>query len=472
MTEPLPGFDNVRPLLADELGVTYLASRPGPGPEIALDRQAPAARSPDGRPETAVRLLELTVPGRPARRQFRNACLVATMLNVQPGFLPLLEVDFTPDHHPYLVTEVPSGTLAARLVIGPLPPQIAIGLAAALAKTLATAHASGVLHLDVRPANIVRTAAAPTPLLAHFGISRAVSAAGRTELPVECLIHAARELFGWDTPGPAADVYGLASTLYTMLAGHAPYTAEARLGRAALYQRTLRGGPPPITRPGIPPALTALIAAMMEPNPSSRPTLPEVIDQLGPQTPASTALTAAWPLPPPPQTQPPQTQPPQTQPASAATPPTPAASPRPSTPPAPFSEPAPSPSELSARLMRETPGQDQRAAPPSQPQPLPDAAARPTSGSVQAPATTSTTETTSSTELPRRVPRTPAHPPPIPATPILTAPELSQLAAALASFQLPEVSSASSTATPSSGFPPPATGGLPAPATGESSAPT
>jgi hypothetical protein len=273
------GFDNARLLFADELGACYVADQAERGGE-----------------EVAVRLLTLTVPNRVSRRQFRSTCLAATALAGQPGVLALREADFTADLHPYLVTDVPGGTLAAGLADGPMPTQAAAGLGVRLATTLAAAHAAGVLHLDVRPANVMRCAQTSVPLLANFSVAHAVSAAGQAELPIECLLHAGRELFGWDTPGPPADVYGLASTLYTVLAGQAPHAGEARLGRAALYQRVLRGGPPPIARPGIPPQVTTLLAAMMDPNPANRPDLGQVSQILANHA-DNSRLTVGWTMP-------------------------------------------------------------------------------------------------------------------------------------------------------------------------------
>ncbi|HUZ36235.1 MAG TPA: protein kinase [Streptosporangiaceae bacterium] len=281
MDDVPPGYGEPRPLFTDELGTTYAARETGTGREVAL------------------RVLALTVPSRPARRQLRSSCLAAAALTGHPGVLDLYEVGFTDGHHPYLATARPAGSLADLLARhGPLPAAQAAGLGAALAGTLTAAHDKGILHLDVRPASVVHTQA-PAPLLAYFGVSRAVSVAGQAELPAEYLLHAAREMFGWDTPGPAADVYGLASTVYTALAGQAPYAAEARLGRAALYQRALRGGPAPVPRPGIPPALTALIAAMMDPDPGSRPAITDVAAELagiGPPELAATVFRPTGPL--------------------------------------------------------------------------------------------------------------------------------------------------------------------------------
>ncbi len=277
MAELPPGYEHFLPLFSDELGVTY-----GPG-------QAGG--------DTALRLLNLTVPNRVTRRQFRASCLAATPLAGQPGVLGLHEAEFTADHHPYLITDLPAGTLAARLAEGPLPVPAAAGIARSLASTLTAAHDAGVLHLDLRPGNVIRTGRGTVPLLAHFGVSRAVSAAGGGEPGTECLAYAGRELFGWDTPGRPADIYGLGATLYAMLAGQAPYAAEARLGRAALYQRVLRGGPPPIPRPGIAAGLTELIAAMMDPDPGSRPDPAEVVSGLASHAPAEASLTRDWGMP-------------------------------------------------------------------------------------------------------------------------------------------------------------------------------
>jgi hypothetical protein len=274
------GLDHIRqirPLASDPLGRLYLARRDSA--------------------EVAVRVLDVSVPGRAERRQFRRSCLVA--LPGQRGILHLHEVDFAADHRPYLVTDAPTGMLTAQLAAAPLGPRQAVGVAAALATTLAQAHRHGIVHLDVRPENVVQ-AGTGDPLLAWFGVGHAVSVAGQAELPVECLVHAGRELFGWDTPGPPADVYGLGSTLHAMLSGAAPYAGEARLGRAALYSRVLRGGPPPIARPGIPPGLIELIAAMMDPDPVNRPGPAEVAEHLArlhDEDGTRREDVTAWPLP-------------------------------------------------------------------------------------------------------------------------------------------------------------------------------
>ena len=252
------GYGVPRPLWEDEIGTSN------------------AARSEAGGTEVGLRLLRVTVPGRAERRRFRGACLSVSALTPHAGILTVHDAGFTADDHPFLVTDLPRDSLARRVTAdGPLDVPTAAAIGRTLAATLGAAHDRGILHQDVRPGTVV-WAAGPAPLLADFGVTQAALAVGAAELSPEALVHAAREVFGWETASPATDVHGLASTIYTMLAGQPPYHAEALLGRAALYQRVLRGAPPPVSAPEVPARLSALLADMMAPDPTSRPTMAEV----------------------------------------------------------------------------------------------------------------------------------------------------------------------------------------------------
>src|SRR5512135_2888757 len=101
--------------------------------------------------------------------RFRNEARAIAQLS-HPNIVQVFDVDIaaTP---PYLVMErVPGPTLDARLADGPLPVDQLIPLGIQIARALAAAHATGVFHRDVKPANIL--AAGPgTWKLADFGVA-------------------------------------------------------------------------------------------------------------------------------------------------------------------------------------------------------------------------------------------------------------------------------------------------------------
>jgi hypothetical protein len=169
----------------------------------------------------------------------------------------------------------PGGSAQAALDSGgPFRPDdvVVLGIRAVLA--LAHSHRRGVLHLDIRPANLF-TDAAGQCALADGGVTRAVNRADPATGVLFDPRYAARELFGWEEPGPPADVYALGATLAALLVGEPPNAEAARRGEAALYTSVCSGELTP-PQQGMPPVLGSLIARMTAADPSARPPLTEV----------------------------------------------------------------------------------------------------------------------------------------------------------------------------------------------------
>lgn len=157
---------------------------------------------------------------------------------------------------------------------GPLRPDDVVVLGIRVTAALAHSHKQGVLHLDVRPANLFRDAAGQWSL-ADGGLTRAIARAETRAGVLFDTRYASRELFGWEEPGPACDVYALGATLYTLLVGE-PAAAQAfQEGDAAVYATALGPGAVP-AGPNIAPALAALIGRMTAADPAARPPLTEV----------------------------------------------------------------------------------------------------------------------------------------------------------------------------------------------------
>ncbi|MDG3005043.1 serine/threonine-protein kinase [Paludisphaera mucosa] len=215
----IPGFAIERELGRGAMGVVYLARRDGLDRLVALKVVGGDAGPGDD-------------PG--ARRRWLAEARAASSVR-HPNVVSLHEYGEAGGWL-YLVLEyVPGGSLRERMD-GPLPPRDAAALVAAVALGVEHVHACGLLHLDLKPSNILvdgppgPPSAATTPRVADFGLARpgegpgttASSLAGPRGTPSYM---APEQIFGPDGLGPAADVHALGAILYEALTGRPPFRA-------------------------------------------------------------------------------------------------------------------------------------------------------------------------------------------------------------------------------------------------------
>jgi serine/threonine-protein kinase len=178
------------------------------------------------------------------------------------------------DH--YLVLQyVAGGALAARVTReGPLPWHLAARYVADVGEGLREVHAQGVVHRDVKPDNILWDPQRDEALLTDFGVSARLgcdSGAGGTPS------YMAPEAFDGQV-SPALDVYGLAASLFWLLTGELPFTADTI--NDLVYQ-VERGLPRPERRlEGVPEALEQVVRAGLSAAPGQRPGLDEFLRSL------------------------------------------------------------------------------------------------------------------------------------------------------------------------------------------------
>jgi serine/threonine-protein kinase len=124
---------------------------------------------------------------------------------------------------PFLVMPyVGGGTLAERLRRGPLPPARVAALVGQLAGALDYAHAQRVVHRDIKPANVLLRDAGLVPLLADFGIAKAIDHTSTGTAATGTVAYMAPELFdGWVSP--QSDIYALGCLCFELLTGQVPY---------------------------------------------------------------------------------------------------------------------------------------------------------------------------------------------------------------------------------------------------------
>ncbi|WP_194827759.1 serine/threonine-protein kinase [Nocardia sp. XZ_19_231] len=164
----------------------------------------------------------------------------------------------------------------SALRTGALAPDRALRIARATADALDCAHAAGLLHRDVKPANILLSEGAggsgERVLLTDFGIAKAIdeaTALTRTGTLVATLRYAAPEQLDGRATGPQSDQYSLACTLFHLLAGRPPYTATnaGALVGAHLMQPVPRISP---LVPGLPDAVDVVFARALAKDPDHR----------------------------------------------------------------------------------------------------------------------------------------------------------------------------------------------------------
>jgi serine/threonine protein kinase len=207
---------------------------------------------------------------------------ILAALGTHPHVITLYQRIVLDDGRPALVLERCTGSLDDSLHGDQrVALQHAAAIGIKIAGALETAHHHEVLHCDVRPANVLVTEWGE-PALAGFDESVRIDA-GRAYAPRHVTTaHTAPELLEGEAPTPASDVYGLASTLYELVAGRAAFRAYAGESPATVIVRVLSNPVRPIVGPDVPLELSDLLTWAMSADPAKRPPNPAwIAEELG-----------------------------------------------------------------------------------------------------------------------------------------------------------------------------------------------
>lgn len=177
----------------------------------------------------------------------------------------------------FLAMELAGGRPAADLVKerGRLDPDLVLAIGCDVARALAEVHALGLVHRDVKPANILvdGEGASPAVRLCDFGIARPALAAGDDQVtaagrPGTPSFMAPEQVDGQEVDA-RSDVYALGCTLYALLAGRPPFQGIPQYVMIAHVSEP----PPPIleVEPSVPPGLAAIVMRCLAKNPAERP---------------------------------------------------------------------------------------------------------------------------------------------------------------------------------------------------------
>jgi serine/threonine protein kinase len=162
--------------------------------------------------EVAVKVENRTLEGDKDRRRFIREARAAGAMSSHPHVVDLFDVGVTPDGHPYMIMELCLGTYADRMKGDLLGAAECRDVGSKIADALADAHVVGVLHRDVKPANILITRFGE-PALADFGLA-VLAETRESSITMELTpAYAAPEMFHHGRPVTASDVYSLCATM-------------------------------------------------------------------------------------------------------------------------------------------------------------------------------------------------------------------------------------------------------------------
>ena len=178
----------------------------------------------------AIKVLSRTALGEGESSQFRDEVDLMAQLSGHPSVVEIHDANVAESGQPYVVMQYcPMPSLAERLANGPLPVPDALKMGVQVASAVHTAHVMGIVHHDLKPANVLYSQFG-RPLLGDFGIATLVGATNQDVLGAS-LPWAAPEVLLNKQADARADVYSLAATVYTALTGHAPFATDDALTR-------------------------------------------------------------------------------------------------------------------------------------------------------------------------------------------------------------------------------------------------
>jgi len=223
--------------------------------------------------QTAIKVLHDHTSKPDDLRRFERERMSLRALSGHPNIVGVYDSGETVDGQHYTVLEyIDGGSVSDRITEGgALHWATAVEIGVQICAALDVAHRSGVLHRDVKPANILLDH--DTAKLSDFGIARLVGQSQVTAAQsiIGTLAYTPPEVFHNKPFDGRGDIYQLGISLYEMLLGRAPFTSAAADNKATIIRRILDHPAPPLAQFDIPQPLSDLLDEVLAKDPADRP---------------------------------------------------------------------------------------------------------------------------------------------------------------------------------------------------------
>ena len=221
----------------------------------------------------ALKIFTIDLSGPEAEERFKAECK-ATATVRHPNIVVVHDAGKDAAGHAWLAMDLfERGSLADAVHLrGPLDVDEVLRIGIRVAGAMASAHLAQIIHRDVKPENIL-LAATGEPALADFGIAIVSDQRGPLDsASAFTFAHAAPEVLQGGRASFSSDVYGLASTIWTLLSGDPPFCPRADERPVAFIHRVAVEPVQPLARSDVPAVLSEILARALAKDPAQRPT--------------------------------------------------------------------------------------------------------------------------------------------------------------------------------------------------------